>query len=59
MTDEFVGLEDLQIINVGLSSMEGLPKLPKLKKVGESGLPSVDPANVPVRPLNRQTVDES
>lgn len=47
LTDEFVALEILQIINVGLSSLEGLPKLPKLKTVGEGRLSSLAPASVP------------
>lgn len=33
LTEEFVNLELLSLINVGLLSVSNLPKLPKLKKV--------------------------
>ena len=33
LTDEFVNLEFLSLISVGLFSVSDLPKLPKLKKV--------------------------
>lgn len=33
LTDEFVGLESLSLINVGLTSLKGFPKLPNLRKV--------------------------
>lgn len=33
LTDEFSSLENLSLINVGLTSLKGLPGLPKLKKV--------------------------
>lgn len=33
LTDEFVNLESLSMINVGLVSLKGFPKLPKLKKL--------------------------
>lgn len=33
LTEEFVNLEFLSLINVGLSSVSNLPKLEKLKKV--------------------------
>uniref|UniRef100_A0A8C7WY78 Acidic leucine-rich nuclear phosphoprotein 32 family member n=1 Tax=Oryzias sinensis TaxID=183150 RepID=A0A8C7WY78_9TELE len=34
ITEEFSNLEVLSLINVGLTSMAGIPKLDKLKKVG-------------------------
>lgn len=34
LTADFVNLEYLSLINVGLISVSNLPKLPKLKKVG-------------------------
>lgn len=33
LTDEFVNLETLSLINVGLTSLKGFPKLPNLKKL--------------------------
>ncbi|CAB0036686.1 unnamed protein product [Trichogramma brassicae] len=33
LTDEFVSLESLSLINVGLTSLKGFPKLPNLKKL--------------------------
>lgn len=33
LTDEFVALETLSLINVGLTSLKGFPKLPSLKKL--------------------------
>lgn len=33
LTDEYVNLETLSLINVGLTSLKGFPKLPKLKKL--------------------------
>ncbi|KAJ8681938.1 hypothetical protein QAD02_017730 [Eretmocerus hayati] len=33
LTDEFVALETLSLINVGLTSLKGFPKLPNLKKL--------------------------
>ncbi|XP_012288965.1 acidic leucine-rich nuclear phosphoprotein 32 family member A [Orussus abietinus] len=33
LTDEFVSLEVLSLINVGLTSLKGFPKLPNLKKL--------------------------
>lgn len=33
LTDEFVNLETLSLINVGLVTLKGFPKLPKLKKL--------------------------
>lgn len=33
LTDEFVNLESLSLINVGLTSLKGFPKLPNLKRV--------------------------
>ncbi|XP_011497351.1 PREDICTED: acidic leucine-rich nuclear phosphoprotein 32 family member A [Ceratosolen solmsi marchali] len=33
LTDEFVALESLSLINVGLTSLKGFPKLPNLKKL--------------------------
>lgn len=33
LTDEFVALESLSLINVGLTSLKGFPKLSSLKKV--------------------------
>ncbi len=39
LTDEFVGLESLSLINVGLTSLKGFPKLPNLRKV--SGQPEI------------------
>ncbi|XP_043504865.1 acidic leucine-rich nuclear phosphoprotein 32 family member A [Polistes fuscatus] len=33
LTDEFVALEVLSLINVGLTSLKGFPKLPNLKKL--------------------------
>lgn len=36
LTDEFVALESLSLINVGLTSLKGFPKLPNLKKVRRS-----------------------
>lgn len=33
LTSEFVSLESLSLINVGLTSLKGFPKLPSLKKV--------------------------
>ncbi|GFY37666.1 acidic leucine-rich nuclear phosphoprotein 32 family member A [Trichonephila inaurata madagascariensis] len=33
LTDEFVNLESLSLINVGLISLKGFPKLPNLKKL--------------------------
>nr|CAH7718027.1 unnamed protein product [Callosobruchus chinensis] len=33
LTDEFVNLETLSLINVGLVSLKGFPKLPNLKKL--------------------------
>ena len=33
LTDEYVALVSLSLINVGLTSLKGFPKLPNLKKV--------------------------
>lgn len=33
LTDEFANLTRLSLINVGLTSLKGFPKLPKLKKL--------------------------
>lgn len=33
LTDEFANLTKLSLINVGLTSLKGFPKLPKLKKL--------------------------
>lgn len=33
LTDEFTNLETLSLINVGLISLKGFPKLPNLKKL--------------------------
>jgi len=33
LTDEYVNLESLSLINVGLTTLKGFPKLPKLKKL--------------------------
>lgn len=33
LTDEFTALETLSLINVGLTTLKGFPKLPKLKKL--------------------------
>lgn len=33
LTEEFVNLESLSLINVGLTSLKGFPKLPKLQKL--------------------------
>lgn len=33
LTDEYVNLESLSLINVGLTSLKGFPKLPKLKRL--------------------------
>lgn len=33
LTDEFAALETLSLINVGLTSLKGFPKLPSLRKV--------------------------
>ncbi|KAL0271840.1 UNVERIFIED_CONTAM: hypothetical protein PYX00_008806 [Menopon gallinae] len=33
LTDEFVNLESLSLINVGLTSLKGFPKLPNLKRL--------------------------
>lgn len=33
LSDEFVGLESLSLINVGLTSLKGFPKLPNLRKL--------------------------
>lgn len=33
LTDEFVNLESLSLINVGLTSLKGFPKLPNLRKL--------------------------
>ncbi|EFX71892.1 hypothetical protein DAPPUDRAFT_59752, partial [Daphnia pulex] len=33
LTDEFVGLEALSLINVGLTSLKGFPKLPNLRRL--------------------------
>lgn len=33
LTDEFVNLENLSLINVGLTTLKGFPKLPNLKKL--------------------------
>jgi len=33
LSDEFTNLETLSLINVGLTSLKGFPKLPNLKKV--------------------------
>lgn len=35
LTDEFVALESLSLINVGLTSLKGFPKLSSLKKVSK------------------------
>jgi len=34
LTDEYQNLEYLSLINIGLTSLKGLPGLPQLKKVG-------------------------
>lgn len=33
LSDEYVSLETLSMINVGLTSLKGFPKLPKLKRL--------------------------
>ena len=33
LTDDYVNLESLSLINVGLTTLKGFPKLPKLKKL--------------------------
>ena len=33
LTDEYTALESLSLINVGLTSLKGFPKLPNLRKV--------------------------
>ena len=33
LTDEYVNLEALSLINVGLTTLKGFPKLPKLKRL--------------------------
>ena len=33
LTDEYANLETLSLINVGLTTLKGFPKLPKLKKL--------------------------
>lgn len=33
LTDEYTALETLSLINVGLTSLKGFPKLPNLKKL--------------------------
>lgn len=33
LTDEFTNLESLSLINVGLTTLKGFPKLPNLRKV--------------------------
>ena len=33
LTDEYTALESLSLINVGLTSLKGFPKLPNLQKV--------------------------
>ena len=33
LTDEYIALESLSLINVGLTSLKGFPKLPNLQKV--------------------------
>ena len=33
LTDEYTNLETLSLINVGLTTLKGFPKLPKLKKL--------------------------
>ncbi|KAJ9576775.1 hypothetical protein L9F63_025330, partial [Diploptera punctata] len=33
LTDEFINLETLSLINVGLTSLKGFPKLPNLRKL--------------------------
>lgn len=41
LTDEFVALESLSLINVGLTSLKGFPVLPNLKKVIKSFIGTV------------------
>ena len=36
LTDEYTALESLSLINVGLTSLKGFPKLPNLRKVRQS-----------------------
>lgn len=36
LTDEFTNLESLSLINVGLTTLKGFPKLPNLRKVSYS-----------------------
>ena len=33
LTDEYIALESLSLINVGLTSLKGFPRLPNLQKV--------------------------
>lgn len=33
LTDEYTALESLSLINVGLTTLKGFPKLPNLKKL--------------------------
>ena len=33
LTEEFTNLESLSLINVGLTTLKGFPKLPNLRKV--------------------------
>lgn len=37
LTDEYVELEILSMVNAGLSSLSKLPSLPKLRKVSSPG----------------------
>ena len=37
LTDEYTALESLSLINVGLTSLKGFPKLPNLRKGKHSG----------------------
>ncbi|XP_058021888.1 acidic leucine-rich nuclear phosphoprotein 32 family member B isoform X4 [Ahaetulla prasina] len=52
LTEEFVNLERLSLINVGLKSVSNLPKLPKLKKKKLDSLKSLDLFNCEVTNLN-------
>ena len=36
LTDDFSNLETLSMINVGLTSLKGCPKLPSLRKVSQA-----------------------
>ena len=38
LTDDFTNLESLSLINVGLTTLKGFPKLPNLRKVSYHGI---------------------